>query len=423
MLAVAVALGSGSAAQEPVPPERDPPTGVDDPLFAEPTDPDLDSGSGNEPEADPLAGPIEPESGEAPEAVEPLHRAWVVQFRVHASATYDDNIFIQAHNKESDLVIHVAPGITYVVGDTKLEGSYLSLRYDADASFFLDHSALNSVDHDVLLRGQWQSGRLTLGGFFQFQDLTGGNNDAGGRVNRKLFSGGTSARLQWSEKTALELEVEERKSDNQTEIDTQESIVRTWAEYEYSSLTAVSVGVTAGTVEVTGGGRQNYVQLLGRLKYEVAAKVKLQMHGGFEVRDYAHGSSTVTPVFDLSGVYTPYELLNLSLDAYRNVQPSITVAGVDTIVTGVKAGVNYRLLGRLSSSLTGGYERSEYARENGGLGDARNDSYFFVRGGLQYPLTENWRIGAFHDFRRNDSSQDDRSFQNKQTGLEMALAF
>ncbi len=142
-----------------------------------------------------------------------------------------------------------------------------------------------------------------------------------------------------------------------------------------------------------------------------------------ERREGERGGSAVTPVFNVNAIYTPYELLDLHLDGYRNVQPSVSMAGANTVVTGVSAGGNYRFLRRFSASLTGGYEHSEYVQEDGNSGNGRNDNYFFVRGGPQYELNDHCRIGAFYEFRKNDSSRSDRSFQNNQITLEASIAY
>ncbi len=408
---------------EPALPESDLLANLDDSSLTLSPDSLAESDSGNEPADDPLEGPIQPTIGNAPEVGEPLRRPWDIQFRARVSANYDDNIFIQNRNQEADVLFHLAPGFTYVRGDTALKDSFLSLSYDADAILFLDHSYLDSVDHNALLRAQWHPGRVTLGGFFQFQDLTGSDNDVGARVNRRVYVGGLSVIWPWSVMTALEIDLEARQSDYVTQLDSTEALVRSWMTYQYSPVTAVSVGLTAGALEVSGSGRQNYVQALGRVNYEVASKTSIQMRAGVELRDREDSRSTVTPVFNVGAVYTPYPLLDVRFDAYRLVQPSISAAGVNTVVTGVGAGVNYRFLRYFGARLGGGFEHSEYDQPSGASGAGRNDDYFFVRSGLQYLLNDHCTIGAFYEFRRNASSQSDRSFQNNQVGFEMSVAF
>jgi hypothetical protein len=347
-----------------------------------------------------------------------------VQFRVTARATYDDNIFIQEKNAKSDLILSVAPGFSLGYGDVaERKDAFIVLSYDATAYFFTDHPNLNSVDHDASLRGQWSGSKLTLGSFVAFHDLTGTNNETADRVNRKLYEAGITATYTMSEVTTLGAELNESVSDYANYLDTQETALRLWADHNVSVLTKVGLGVTLGQVDVSEGSSQTYEQLLLRVNYAAGSKVDLGLQVGGELRQIESGHAQATPVFSLQATYSPYDLLKVRLNGYRRVQPSIIDSGANTVTTGVGLDFSYRFLERFELNAGGAYERAAYESLDGGKSRARTDNYYLLRASLSYALRENIGAGVFYQFRTNDSTASDHSFDNQQVGFDMAVSF
>ncbi len=351
-------------------------------------------------------------------------KRYMFRFHVTARTTYDDNIFIQEKKPESDLIWSIAPGFLLGVGDMgERKGSYAAVSYDANAYLFTDHANLDSVDHDASLRVQWAGVKLTLAGYATFRDLTGTNNETADRINRKTYETGVTGTYVVSDKTTLGAEISGSVSDYVNQLDTTGADLRFWGDHQISVLTKVGLGATLGYVDVSQGSAQTFQQLLARLNYAAGEKLDLTLQAGGELRQIEDGDTQTTPVFSLAATYSPYALLTLRLEGYRRVQPSIIAAGANTAVTGAGLNLNYRFLARFEATAAGSYEHSSYEGVSDNVSISRSDDYFLFRFGLGYAIAEHFRLGAFYQFRTNESTATNRSFDNHQVGLEAGLQF
>lgn len=362
-------------------------------------------------------------AAEIPQEAAPKARP--LTFRVSVNATYDDNIYIQAKNPTSDLLWSLSPGVTLGVGDlTGRKGGFATLRYDGKAFYFTNNSELNSVDQVAALEVQWAGAKLTLGGTLGFSNITSPNTETGDRLNQKRYEAGLTATHDWSEKTTLGAAVSGQLVDSKDQLNTQGGDLRMWADHEVSVLTKLGLGLKVGFVDVSEGSRQTFEQLLVRVNYAAASKVNVRLEVGGELRQIESGGhADVTPVFALQANYSPYELLTVQLDGYRRVQPSIIDAGANTVVTGAGVRIGYRFLQRFELSVGGAYEQSNYEALGSGSSSPRTDDYYLARIGLSYAFAESMRLTGFYQYRTNESTEADRSFDNQQTGLEFSFAF
>lgn len=378
-----------------------------------------------------LGGPDAPDEPAMPDGGAPYtapdarpRKPYDVHFRFTANATYDDNIFIQEKNAQEDFVSGFSAGATLGLGDVeKKTDGFLVASYDITPYFFSKNSSLDSIDHDASLRGQWHGASLTLGGVLRFLDLTGSDKDAGDRVNRKVYDGELTAAYVYSEKTRFGSEFRLQRSDYNRDIDTTETSVSAWADYQLTPLIATGAGATLGYVDVESSGSQYYEQLSGRANYALATKVNVGLNAGIEFRQVQDGDSSVTPVFSLEADYSPYELLKLTLTGYRRVIPSIISRHENTEVTGVSFSARERFLQSFEAILAGGFENTNYQAEGSDDSVDRNENYYYVRADLAYIISEQWRIGAYFEVRSNDSNENYRSFDQHQTGLNVSFSF
>ena len=344
--------------------------------------------------------------------------------RATVNATYDDNIFIQEKNAQDDFVTGFTAGATLGIGDVeKRTDAFLVASYDISPYFFAKHTSLDSIDHDASLRAQWHGALLTLGGVLRFLDLTGSDKDAGSRVNRKVYDAEITAVYAYGDKTRLGSELRLRRSDYSRQIDTTETTLSIWADYQLTPLIATGAGATFGYVDVQYSGGQVYEQLNGRVTYALATKVNVGLNAGVEFRQVEDGPSSVTPVFSLEVDYSPYDLLKLTLSGYRRVIPSIISRHENTDVTGVSFAVRERFLQKFEATVTGGFENTDYHSAGSDFGVNRNENYFFGRLDVVYILSEQWRVGTYFEVRSNDSNEKYRSFDQHQTGINVSFNF
>lgn len=364
-----------------------------------------------------------PDGGAPPVADEDRPRnPYEYHFRASAGATYDDNIFISHNNAQDDFVTGLSAGVTLGMGDLeKQKGSFLLFSYDVSPYFFAKHPKLDAVDQDGLLRAQWTGSKLTLTSVFQYIDYTGSDKDAGDRVNRKVYQGNLNALYAYSDKTRLGLEFRATLTDYAEQYDQKEVMSTGWGEYQVTPLIAAGGGATVGYLDVQGSGSQTYEQLNGRVNYALAAKVSIVASAGVEFRQAS--GNRVTPVFDLMANYSPYDLLKMTLDAYRRVIPSIISRNQDTDVTGVSFGVTERFLTVFEADVTGGFENTVYHSDKPTTALTPSENYAYVRGSLVYILSDRWRVETFGELRTNHSTESDRSFDEHRTGVTVSFNF
>jgi opacity protein-like surface antigen len=73
--------------------------------------------------------------------------------------------------------------------------------------------------------------------------------------------------------------------------------------------------------------------------------------------------------------------------------------------------------------VTGGYENSDYTANRLGVIALRNDDYFFTRLGMDWALADRLTVGAYYQFRKNDSTDASHSFDNHQVGINAVYHF
>jgi len=358
----------------------------------------------------------------------------------------DDNIFFRSANEVSDVIFTLSPGFALGWGDyasevrragqvesyfepSSLDGgglpsSFVFGRYIADASFFVDNSDQNSVDHDALAAGRWQGGKLTIGLRLRFQTLSGISLDVGGRVDRKLYSGALTSTYLVSEKVSLELNVYDTTSDYDTQVDSSEWMVEGWMNYQLRQKTRLSVGTRVGLTDFEGGSQQTFEQLVGRITYRASEKLSLNLDGGVEWRQFDDpGSDEVFGVFNADATYRPFDGTTFSLNAFRKNSSAASRNNENITATGGAARVSQRFLQRFRVGIEGGYQTFDYSAAGREDGDRREDQNAFVKTSLAFDVTKDLSAQGAYEYQENDSSLPDRSFSENVVSLQLTLQF
>ena len=142
------------------------------------------------------------------------------------------------------------------------------------------------------------------------------------------------------------------------------------------------------------------------------------------MREFQGGQSDrLNPVFILGATYRPLENTTFKLDAYRRSQTSVVLQNQNYTTTGFSANVHQTLFENYAVNLSGGYEDSDYTSNSHGVSATRNDKYFFTQIGLEWTPVDRLTVGAFYQYRDNDSSLATHSFNNNQVGLNVGYRF
>ncbi len=373
--------------------------------------------------------PLLPDGAEAmtPEvgAIIATNRRWT--FSMEARSIYDDNIFLGTEGTEQgDVVFLLTPSVTYRRGDTAgRRESYLAASYSPSASFFVDHSGENSLDHSVRLDAQKRFGNFTVGVDGRYQRLSGATVELSDRVDRDEAGARVRSRYEFSGRTSLEVSAAWNAVDyRDTElIDSDEWVAESFVGYQATGRTRLAVGGAIGVMDVDGGSSQDFTRGLLRVTTEATGKLTLEAKGGVEFRNTGAGSQT-TPVFNVTAEYRPTARTAIGAGLYSDVTASGSLSNENVIRTGAAMRVQQKLGSRLTAAIEAGYEQLSYESSEAGVPDSgREDEYFFVRPSLRYEFTEGRRAEIYYSLRKDDSSDNEFDFEANQTGLALAFDF
>src|SRR5207302_1895582 len=143
----------------------------------------------------------------------------------------------------------------------------------------------------------------------------------------------------------------------------------------------VGLGGTAGRdVLDQANSDQTFEQANLRASYDVTGKVSASGSAGLEFRQFDTGShDSVTPVFDLSASYKPFDGTSISIGASRGTQTSAGLSGQDYTSTQVQVTAQQRLLQRFILSFTAGYQNLDYFGALTHTVASREDNYYFIQ--------------------------------------------
>jgi len=152
--------------------------------------------------------------------------------------------------------------------------------------------------------------------------------------------------------------------------------------------------------------------------------VTVKASAGAEVRQFQGvQDERLTSVFTLGLAYQPLLNTTLSLEGYRRPQASVSLLNQNYTLTGLGAGIQQVLCDFYTLRLSGGYENANYTANAPTATALRDDDYFFVRVGADWKALDRLTVGAFYQFRKNNSKTARFDFDNHQAGLNLNFRF
>ncbi len=329
-----------------------------------------------------------------------------------------------AQSRQSDFVSLLSLGGGLILGDyTARENNYFTSDYTATAELFKRHTNQDAIEQNLSMEGQVKLAHITFRGDVQIQDTTESNVDIGNRVRSQIYTAHASARYDVSEKTYVEATGQIIVAHYSSYIGSNDGRAGVAFHYMPNPRTTVGVGVMGGVLTVAGSPSQTYEQLLASYQMLATGKFTVDASAGVEDRQTPNNKGLITPVFDITGAYKPFQGLDLSLSAFRRVVNSAFYAGSDYIATGVTAGGQYQLSARFTLILDAGYMNDDYRDVATGPGVARDDNYIFVRPALRYTPSKYWDVELYYYYRNNHSSVHAFTFNDTQVGVSVNLKF
>ncbi len=365
-----------------------------------------------------------------------------VAVRADSRATYDDNIFINRNDRQSDFIFTFSPTIALGIGDVRPEFRRLGLNtfapaaidesyeprnfvyvsYTPTVSIFLDHDGEDAFDHDAAVRAQWRQTYLTLGSETRFQTLSDPDIDVGDRVRRSIFSQDFTALYDYSDRTAFELHLGGAVRHYPTQVDSQEVVMQDSVNYRLGARTVLGLGLTLGWLHVEDSGNQPYEQVLARGRYHMSEKIDLYGNAGVEFRQLEHRDDRVEPVFQFGLSYQPWEQTTLSLGVVRRVENSAGSPGFDIVATEVALEAQQRFAGRYYVGLIGRYESARYLSVIDDS-NARQDDIILLQPYVKMDLSKSAAVELGYAFRHDDSNVDRFIFDQNRVYFQLDALF
>lgn len=364
------------------------------------------------------------------------------ELTIQLSEIYDSNISLAPNNPVDDFYTRIGAVLTLGFGDTVVrEENFLELFYEPELLIFADHSNFNSVQHFFYLAVQYRFSRLTLGlaqkiqladtGDSQLPGFSGTivngvNIDTGGRQRIEIYTTHLSATYELTGKTYLSSAGDYELYDYSQGLTNSHKISGDmFLNYRYSPKLVAGLGGTAGRDLLSEpDSDQTFEQANLRATYNPTGKISATVLAGVEFRQFDNGSRDfVSPIFDLSASYTPFDGTNITVDASRGAQNSASTPGQDYVSTQIQLTARQRLLQRVVVSLTTGYQNLDYFAASPHAMASRGDDYYFVEPSIDIRITNYWYAGAFFVYRDNNSNFSNFSFDDKQVGIRSALKF
>jgi hypothetical protein len=363
------------------------------------------------------------------------------RFRYNLGVTvrevYDDNININSFQRISDTYTAIEPGIHLGFGDSAGGFNYLTFDYIASVYFFAEHSERDTVEHLIHLAAQHDFGHLVLGISQDVRILDGtdlntlsnttgvqANTDVGGPSRENTYTTTVNATYDLTGKLFLSGQAGFAISDYETLISSQVASANLFINYVYSPKLVIGLGATGGVNSSDGSASdETFEQMNVRANYIVSGKISLSVSGGLEFRQFGGGGDSVSPVYEITGSYRPFENTLITIAGSRHTVSSASLAGQDYTDTNVSLTFSQRLFSRVNLSLAVGYLNSDYLSATNGTSTARNDDYFYIEPSIDVDITRYWSIGCYYLYRQDSSTLALFSFYDNQFGVRTSLTF
>jgi hypothetical protein len=351
-----------------------------------------------------------------------------VHFEVYASETYDDNIFLQ-RVKTYDYVSHIAPSLTYSLGDPDAaNANYLSFFYQPTFLIYANNTGENTVEQNVNAQYAYSFTKLRLGIQQQYQKLADATVDADDIVKRSIYTTTLTADYDWDDRLSFHLSGSQTVTnyDDQFRPDTNEWVINAFFLYDITPKLKLGFGPQVGWLDEEFAPNQVYEQLLGHLIYQATGKITLSLTLGGEARQYQYGQGDqLTPVFDLRGDYQATDATSFYIDGHAETYASSTLAGQNYQDIAIQGGVRQRFLQKFFLTVSGGYDHSVYRNLTPAIANLpeRIDDYYFGKLNASWE-PNNWlTVSGSYQYSTDNSSAVFAKFNDNQYTLACELRY
>jgi hypothetical protein len=341
--------------------------------------------------------------------------------------TYGSGILFATNQPAvSTTIQQISPGFLIDVG------SHLTLDYTPTWTLYSSKNFKDTLDQMVKLAWGGAYNDWVLGVSQSYTASSEPTVQTGTQTSQENYLTTASASYNFNSKMSVDLAVNQNfnfvgnSSTNSTENleNFREWSTLDWLNYQFWPRLNVAAGVGVGYDDVESSPNMLFEQYQARIQWRATDKISFQLHGGVEDRQFLSGdeSDIISPVFDGTIQYQPFEVTKLSLTAQRSVTPSF-FQNQTTENTSFSGDLNQRLLENFYLDFSGGYQITKYAAASG-VAVNPEDDYYFLNVKISCTFLKRGTIAAFYQLGDNSSSSDSGfGFVTHQVGLQIGYSY
>lgn len=368
-----------------------------------------------------------------------------IYFNGSATARYDDNIFLEPGNEESDVYFVLAPGLELNLGTGG--NSNVNLYYREDFYRYVDNDNLDTNKSNVFLETYYNMPRLELRFDGSYQQLIQAAPDLrspsvrGQLIERDRYNGNLRGEYEISERTSIASGASAARVEFDTRgfTDTDSFAVPFNFYYAMTPKLDLSAGYRYRYTDTKGRERQVVDPFMGTisrqrvetpdyrdhyfnlgLRGEIFPKLIGEARTGYQQRRIEDLDNVDLLSFgvDFSHYLTPKTTLLAGL--YRDFETG--GRGSAITATGGSLGARYALSHLFSGNAGVNFFERRYASGTSPDG-SRTDETLDLNVGLTYAPTVQTSLSAGYIFRTNDSNVDFYEFDNNIFTLSASLRY
>jgi hypothetical protein len=331
---------------------------------------------------------------------------------------YADGVQTGTNQLANTIIQQISPGALLEMG------SHWTLDYSPLWSVYSNNKFQNTFGQAVRLVGGTAYNDWIFGISQGYTDSSSPSVETAAQTRQEIYNTAVNASYTMNSKMSLDLAANQNFVSADQFSSYKEWSTLDWLNYQFWPRLNAAVGVGGGYDNEDASPDMTFEQLQGRVNWRATDKISFQLHGGVEDRQFLSGGAgnLINPLFDATIQYQPFEHTRISLTGQRVVSASYLQANQVTENTGVSAGLNQRLLGKIFLDLSGGYQTVKYIA-SGTSASARTDDYDYLNAQLSCTFLRRGTIAAFYQISRNDSTQAGYSFTSHQVGFSIAFRY
>jgi hypothetical protein len=303
-------------------------------------------------------------------------------------------------------------------------GRHWTLDYTPIWTFYSNPHFQDTFGQAVRLAGGTVYNDWGLGISQGYTDSSLPSAETATQIRQKIYTTAANASHTLNSKLSLELAANQNIVSADQFQNYNEWSTLDWLSYEFWPQLNAAIGVGGGYDDEAASPDMTFEQLQGRVNWRATDKISFQLHGGVEFRQFLSGGAgdLINPVFDATIQYQPFDPTKISLTGQRVVSASYLQNQV-TETTGVSAGLNQRLLGKLFLDLSGGYQTVKYVSSVSAPGSNRADNFYSLSARLSRAFLKRGTIAVLYQLNKDDSSLAGYSFTSHQVGFQIGYRY